>query len=116
MAAKILFNSSASFHKARAGSAFSGTAAAIALKHGVQPRALAANPRHVAEVQRTLATSVGGPGVLLWPYHDLPPEHPSFVAANLASLSGVWQPDADDVFFRPDAAVSAEAAAAYEKA
>lgn len=90
----------------------SGTIAAVALKQGVQPRALAANPRHVAEVQRTLATGVGGPGGLLWPYHDLPPEHPSFVAANLASLSGVWQPDADDVFFRPDAAVSAEAGAA----
>ena len=84
------------------------TVAAVALRHGVQPRAVAADPARVREVQRQLVRGAGGPGVLVWPYHDLPPDHEAFEAANLATLSGTWRPDPDDVFFRPDRAVTTD--------
>lgn len=84
----------------------SATVAFVALKHDVQPRDVASAPKRVVEVQSLLLTGAGGPGVLLWPYHDLPPEHPAFVAVNRLSLQGVWKPDADSVFFRPEAAMS----------
>ena len=84
----------------------SGTVAYVALKHNLQPRGVALADERVDEVQRLLVTSAGGPGVLLWPYHDLPPHHPAFVAANLLSLKGVWRPDAESVFFQPEKAVS----------
>lgn len=80
----------------------SGTVAYVALKHDVQPRGVAADSERVKEVQRLLVTGAAGPGVLLWPYHDLPPDHPAFVAANLLALQGVWRPDADSVFFQPE--------------
>ncbi|MBA4067067.1 MAG: hypothetical protein C0501_25830 [Isosphaera sp.] len=86
----------------------SGTVAFVALKHDVPPRKVAADAARVAEVQRLLVSGAGGPGVLLWPYHDLPPDHPAFAAANLLSVSGVWKADPESVFFRPDAGVSAE--------
>ncbi len=84
------------------------TAAWLCLRDGVQPRELAANPQRVREVQRTLVRGAGGPGVLLWPYHDLPPEHAAFEAINLLSIAGVWKPDADSVFFQPDREFSAD--------
>ncbi len=86
----------------------SGTVAFVALKHRLQPRRVAADSLRVAEVQRLLLSGAGGPGVLLWPYHDLPPNHPAFIAANMLSLNGIWKPDADSVFFKPDATISAD--------
>ena len=84
----------------------SGTVAYFSLKHNVQPRSIASDAERVKEVQRLLVTGTGGPGVLLWPYHDLPPDHPAFVAANVLSIQGIWRPDADSVFFQPEKAVS----------
>lgn len=86
----------------------SATVAVVALRHGVEPRGVAADARRVAEVQHLLVRGAGGPGVLLWPYQDLPPDHPAFVAANLLSLRGLWKPDPDSVFFDPDRTVSPE--------
>ncbi|MEQ2009076.1 MAG: FAD-dependent oxidoreductase, partial [Limisphaerales bacterium] len=86
----------------------SATAAWLCLRDGVQPRELAANPQRVHEMQRTLVRGAGGPGVLLWPYHDLPPEHAAFEAINLLSIAGAWKPDADSVFFQPDREFSVE--------
>jgi len=86
----------------------SGTVAFVALKHDEQPRRVASDQERVAEVQQLLVTGTSGPGVLLWPYHDLPPDHPAFVAANVLSLKGIWKPDPNSVFFRPDEAVTAE--------
>jgi hypothetical protein len=62
----------------------------------------------VRELQRVLARGTNGPGVLLWPYHDLAPEHPAFEAAGLMTLAGIWRADADSVFFLPDKGISAE--------
>ena len=81
--------------------AASGTLAAIALREGISPREIATTPGRVAEIQRILVRGAGGPGTLLWPWHDLDPEDRWFEAANLLTLAGIWQPDPDSVFFEP---------------
>jgi len=85
-----------------------GTVAWLCLRDRIEPRALAADPARVREVQRTLIRGCRGPGVAVWPYQDLRPGDPAFEAANLMTLAGVWQPDADDVLFRADRAISAD--------
>lgn len=90
----------------------SGTVAWACLQGDVSPRALAADGKRVRQVQQALVRGADGPGVLLWPYHDLPPSHPAFAAASLLAVAGVWPADAESVFFRPDGPVSAEAWAA----
>jgi len=85
----------------------SATIAWICLRDGLEPRAVANDSRRVREIQRTLVRGRSGPGVLIWPYHDLAPQHPAFVAANLMSVAGIWQADAHSVFFDPDKPVSA---------
>ncbi len=84
----------------------SGTVAFVALKHRIQPREVAMNAVRISEVQSLLIKGVNGPGVLIWPYHDLPPDHPAFVAANELSIRGIWKSDSASVFFRPDAAMT----------
>ena len=66
----------------------SATVAWLALREHLEPRAVALDPKRVAEVQHTLAKGAGGPGVLLWPYHDLDCEDPSFAAINLLAVQG----------------------------
>ena len=78
------------------------TVAALCLRDSIEPRAIATDSVRVREIQRTLARGKDGPGVLLWPFHDLPPEHPAFVAANLFTVAGIWRADADSVFFQPE--------------
>jgi hypothetical protein len=77
------------------------TVAAISLREGIEPRAVAASPDHVATVQRILVRGAGGPGTLLWPWHDVHPEDRHFEAANLLTLAGIWRPDPESVFFEP---------------
>ncbi|MCP5554269.1 MAG: FAD-dependent oxidoreductase [Akkermansiaceae bacterium] len=83
-----------------------GTVAALALRDGIQPRRIAASFPHVREVQRTLVRGTEGPGTLLWPWHDVRPDEPHFVAANLLTMMGIWRADPDNVFFRPDQVVT----------
>ena len=95
----------------------SATVAAMCLRDSVEPRAIAADAARVRAIQRTLAQGKDGPGVLLWPYHDLPPDHPAFVAANLFSVAGIWRADADSVFFQPEKMLAdGEWAAVIERA
>ncbi len=84
------------------------TAAWLCLRDNLQPRALAADARRIRELQHVLAHGTNGPGVLLWPYHDLPPDHPAFTAASLMTLAGLWRADADSIFFQPAKAVPAD--------
>ncbi|MBK8094740.1 MAG: FAD-dependent oxidoreductase [Verrucomicrobiaceae bacterium] len=79
-----------------------GTVAALALKNGLQPRQIALSPKLVREVQRTLLRHQ----TLIWPWHDVRPSEAHFEAANLLTLAGIWRADADNVFFRPDQAVT----------
>lgn len=78
-----------------------GTLAWICLRDACQPRAIAADPARVREIQRRLVRGCGGPGVLLWPWQDLVPADLHFEAANLLAVRGIWRPEADSVFFEP---------------
>ena len=86
----------------------SATAAWLCLCENIQPRELASDPKRIRELQRTLVRGNGTPGVLLWPYHDLPPEHPAFEAANMLSVAGIWKADSNSVFFKPEELMTEE--------
>jgi len=79
----------------------SGTLAWLCLRDGVEPRVVAVDFGKVRELQQRLVRGFGGPGVLLWPWHDLTPDDPWFEAANLLAVRGVWQADADSLDFAP---------------
>ncbi len=86
----------------------SATVAWLCLRDDLPPRKVAGDARRIREIQQTLATGRGGPGVLLWPYHDLSPEHPAFGPATLLTVAGLWPADPDSVFFQPEKPVSAD--------
>lgn len=83
-----------------------GTLAAMSIKEGVTPREIASSPNRVREIQRTLVCGSEGPGTLIWPWHDVRPDEPHFEAANLLTIAGIWRADADNVFFKPEQAVT----------
>lgn len=78
-----------------------GTAAWLCLRDGLQPRELARDWPRVRELQTRLLRGAGGPGVLLWPFHDLAPDDLHFEAANQLAVRGIWQPDANSLDFNP---------------
>ena len=78
----------------------SATLAWICLRDGVEPRAVAADFKRIREVQQRLVRGAGGPGVLLWPWHDLAPDEMHFEAANMLAVRDIWTPDADSLDFQ----------------
>ncbi|WP_449067255.1 FAD-dependent oxidoreductase [Prosthecobacter sp.] len=83
-----------------------GTLAWLSLQDEVHPREVVVEPSRIRELQLKLARGHGGPGILLWPWQDIAPEVLHFEAVNMLSVRGIWQPQADDVFFHPDKTVS----------
>jgi hypothetical protein len=77
----------------------SATVAWLCLRDRIQPRAVAASPQRWHEVQRRLAEGAGGHGTLIWPWHDLAPDAPHFVAANMLGAARIWQEDPGSLFF-----------------
>jgi hypothetical protein len=82
------------------------TLAWLSLRDGLEPRAVAADLERVRELQLRLARGVGGPGVLLWPWHDLTPDDLCFEAVNMLSVRGVWQAEPNSLLFNADQAMS----------
>ncbi|MEI6712386.1 MAG: FAD-dependent oxidoreductase [Verrucomicrobiota bacterium] len=78
------------------------TLAWLSLRDGVEPRVVASDMQRVRELQLRLVRGVGGPGVLLWPWHDLTPDDLFCEAANMLAVRGIWQPEADSLFFNPE--------------
>lgn len=78
------------------------TLAWLSLRDGLEPRDVASDLTKVRELQLSLVRGSGGPGVLLWPWHDLTPDDLHFEAANMLAVRGIWQADADSLFFAPD--------------
>jgi len=78
-----------------------GTAAWLCLRDAIQPRELARDWPRVRELQTRLLRGPGGPGVLLWPFHDLAPADLHFEAVNQLAVRGIWQADADSLDFQP---------------
>ncbi len=82
------------------------TLAAMSLREKAAPRRLVADPARVRELQLSLARGRGGPGLQLWPWQDLTPDDLHFEAVNMLSVRGVWKPEPEDVFFRPEKTVT----------
>jgi len=78
-----------------------GTLAALSLRAEITPREIADSPQRIREVQRIIVRGAGGPGTLIWPWHDVHPGDLHFEAANLLTVAGIWKADPDSVFFRP---------------
>ena len=84
----------------------SATLAWMSLRDAVPPREIASTMPKVRELQQRLVRGHGGPGVLIWPWHDVSPDDLHFEAANLLATRRIWQPDADSVFFQPASIVT----------
>lgn len=74
----------------------SGTIAAVCLERKLKPREIARQMQLTRRVQEKLVappvddkTNTTPPGVLLWPYQDLPPSDPAFVAANQLAVRAI---------------------------
>lgn len=83
-----------------------GTLAWMSLRDRTQPRATVGAMVRVRELQQTLVRGHGGPGVLIWPWHDVAPDDPSFEPANLLAVRGIWNPDPESVYFQPSKVVT----------
>lgn len=80
----------------------SATLAWLCLRDGIQPRAAAASQKHWREIQLRLVRGTGGPGILLWPWQDLPTDASHFEAANMLAARGIWPAEAGSVFFNAE--------------
>jgi hypothetical protein len=79
----------------------SATLAWLSLRDRIEPTDIAGDLRKVRELQLVLVRGKGGPGVLLWPWHDLAPDDLHFEAVNMLAVRGILQPDRDTLFFNP---------------
>jgi hypothetical protein len=82
--------------------------AAISLRHQIQPRDIAGNRERLEEVQSALCGGTEGVPMLLWPYRDLPSDHPAFVAINRLAARGLLPQSRRIVDFQPDAPATEE--------
>lgn len=82
------------------------TLAWMCLRDGMEPRDIAGDMAKVRELQLKLVRGCGGPGLLLWPWHDLAPEAAYFEAANMLAVRGIWQPEGTNLFFEPEKPVT----------
>lgn len=84
-----------------------GAMAAMCLKKRLKPRELVADGDLVDELQQQLVTSRDdNPGVLLWPYDDVPPNAPYSVGANLLAAWQILPALPDTVSFQPNRQLS----------
>lgn len=81
----------------------SGATAAVALANDCAPREIPFDRSLLEEVRGSLCGGVTGQPLLLWPYRDLPADHPAFVAVNRLSALGALPISPREVDFLPDA-------------
>ncbi|MCA9174359.1 MAG: FAD-dependent oxidoreductase, partial [Planctomycetales bacterium] len=96
-----------------------GAAAAVSLKHDLAPRAIPYSPELLEHVRAGLCPEptsnssdnsandsngqlIEPPPMLLWPYRDLLPSQPSFVAVNRLAAAAMLPRPAREVDFQPD--------------
>lgn len=89
--------------------AAAGAAAAVAIRQDCPVRSIPFDRGLMGQVWEGLCSRASGQvPQTLWPYRDLPPEHPSFVAANLLSVRGGMPLGPRDTRFRPGERATAE--------
>jgi len=80
-----------------------GATAAVSLRTGVAPREFPYSREKLEAVRHALCGEVdGATPLLIWPFRDLAPSHPAFVAINRLAALGVLPLGVRDVDFRPD--------------
>lgn len=89
-----------------------GTLAFQARAAKLRPREIAKETSRVQRLQQMLlqptdvVTKRSPPGVILWPYQDLAPGDPCFVAANVMAVRGIYRTDDGVPDFDPERAVT----------
>jgi len=86
-----------------------GVAAAICLREDMQPREMPYVRDRIEEIRNALCGGTdGAQPILLWPYRDLPVDHPAFVAINRLAATGSLPMTKRVVDFQPDQEATAE--------
>ena len=86
-----------------------GVAAAVALRHDIQPRDLPFDRSLLEEVRHGLCgENEKSTPLQLWPFRDLSATHPAFVAINRLAARGMVPQDPTEVDFKPDSPATAE--------
>lgn len=82
--------------------------AVVSLKREQAPRSLALDRDALEEIRGILCGGNGGVPMLLFPYRDLPADHPAYIAINRLAARG-WIPvSRREVDFQPDAPAAPE--------
>ncbi len=80
-----------------------GAVAAISLKHKTQPRNIPFDRKLLAQVWAGLCAKYkGGQPAMLWPFHDIEPTHPAFVAINMLAIRRGLPLSPTQTEFHPD--------------
>jgi hypothetical protein len=82
--------------------------AAVCLKTNEAPREVVWDRTRFEEIQHALCGGSEGAPMLLWPYRDLPADHPAFVAINRLAARGLLPVQRLKVDFNPDAVAAPE--------
>lgn len=82
--------------------------AALCLKHQIQPRDMAWNRARLEEIQHALCGGTEGVPMLLFPWRDLPADHPAFIAINRLSARGLIPVERHEVDFQANAPATKE--------
>lgn len=86
-----------------------GATAAISLQQDIPPRDIPYNRARLEQVRHALChSSEESTATLIWPYRDLAPAHPAFVAINRLAARGALPMEIRKVDFRPDDRASDE--------
>lgn len=86
-----------------------GAVAATCLKHNVQPREVPWNQSLLSEVWSQLtSTEQGAVPQTLWPFADLDPLHPDFVAVQQLAIRGAFPLQASQIEFQADRPADAD--------
>ncbi len=86
-----------------------GAVAAVALQKGVKPREMPYDRALLESVRDALCGGTKGAVPLqLWPFRDLPTDHPNFVAINRLAASGLIRVEDTEVDFKPEKQVTAK--------
>jgi hypothetical protein len=80
----------------------SGAVAAISLRHDADPKQMYLQPQQIAEVWAGLLDGKGGSPLAIWPFADVDPFDPGFIAIQQLALRRVLHLDAADTAFGPD--------------
>lgn len=80
-----------------------GALAALCLQEKLKPREVPFSYGRLEKVRHALCGGTEGAPILLWPFRDLPSNHPGFVAINRIAAQGGFPLEKRIVDFKPDA-------------